>query len=156
MSLPTPSQSVSHKWFHQCVNNKKKLSLRHPLPTFCSFSFFQASIWLGVDKVLQKLTKSYKSEVRHLFQCCILIPRKCPLKTPFQHTVPPPIFLTFLLAWRWTTSCYHNKSDHTPMRKTYQYSIQSIRSINIYLHRHTFRRMIVRRKDGPIVWIGIY
>ena len=87
MSLPTPSQSVSHKRFHQCVNHKKKLSLRHPLPTFGSFSFFQASLWLGVDKVLQKLTKSYKSELRHLFQCCILIPRKCPRKTPFQHTV---------------------------------------------------------------------
>ena len=90
MPLPTPSQSVSHKWFHQCVNYKEKISLRHPLPTFVTFSFFQASIWLGVDKVLQKLTKSYKNELRHLFQCCILIPRKCPHKTPFQHTVPLP------------------------------------------------------------------
>ena len=91
MSLPTPSQSVSHKRFHyQCVNHKKKLSLRHPLQTFGSFSFFQASIWLGVNKVLQKVTKSYKNELRLLFQCCILIPRKCPRKTPFQHTVPPP------------------------------------------------------------------
>ena len=89
MSLPTPSQSVSHKRFHQCVNHKKKLSLRHPLPTFGSFSFFQASLWLGVDKVLKKLTKFYKSELKNLFQCCILIPRKCPRKTPFQHTVPP-------------------------------------------------------------------
>ena len=39
-----PSQSVSQKRFHQCVNHKKKLSLRRPLPTFDSFSFFQASI----------------------------------------------------------------------------------------------------------------
>ena len=39
----------------------------------------------GVDKVLQKLTKSYKSELRHLFQCYILIPRKCLHKTLFQH-----------------------------------------------------------------------
>ena len=100
MSLPTPSQSVSHKRFHQCVNHKKKLSLRHPLPTFGSFSFFQASLWLGVDKVLQKLTKSYKSELRHLFQCCILIPRKCPRKTPFQHTVPP--VWTGFIPWAWT------------------------------------------------------
>ena len=75
MSLPTPSQSVSQKRFHQCVNHKKKLTLRHPSPTFGSFSFFQASIWLGVDKVLQELTKSYKNELRHLLQCCILIPR---------------------------------------------------------------------------------
>ena len=44
MSLPTPSQSVSHKRFHQCVNHKKKLILRHVLPTFGSFSFFQASL----------------------------------------------------------------------------------------------------------------
>ena len=87
MSFPTPSQSVSHKQFHQCLNYKKKLSLWHPLPTFCRFSFFQASLWLGVDKVLQKLPKSYKSEVRHLFHCYILIPRKCPRKTLFQHTV---------------------------------------------------------------------
>ena len=42
MSLPTPSQSVSHKRFHQFVNPNKKLSLRHPLPTFGTFSFFQA------------------------------------------------------------------------------------------------------------------
>ena len=89
MSLLTPSQSVSQKWFHQCVNHKKKQNLRHPLPTFGSFSFFQASLWLRVDKVLQKLTKSYESEFRHLFQCCILIPRKCPCKTQFQHKVPP-------------------------------------------------------------------
>ena len=34
-----PSQSISHKLFLQCVNHKKKLSLRHPLPTFGSFSF---------------------------------------------------------------------------------------------------------------------
>ena len=88
MSLPTPSQSVSHKRFHQCVNHKKKLSLRHSLPNFGSFSFFQTSLWLGVNKVLQKLTKSYKNELRHLFQCCILMPMKCPHKTPFQHTVP--------------------------------------------------------------------
>ena len=45
---------------------------------------------LSHNKVLQKLTKSYKSELRNLFQCCILIPMKCPRKTPFQHTVPPP------------------------------------------------------------------
>ena len=87
MSLPTPSQSVSHKRLLQCVNHKKKLSLRHPLPTSGSFSFFQASIWLGVNKVLQKVTKSYKNELRYLFQCCILIPRKCPHKNPLQHTV---------------------------------------------------------------------
>ena len=89
IALLTPSQSVSHKRFHKCVNHKKKLSLRHPLPTFGSFSFFQASLWLGVDKILQKLSKSYKSEVKHLFQFCILIPRKCPRKTPISTCSAP-------------------------------------------------------------------
>ena len=65
---------------------RKELSMRHPLPTFDSFIFFQAPFWLGVDKLLQKLTKSYKSELRHLFQFFILIFRKCPCKTPFQHS----------------------------------------------------------------------
>ena len=95
MSLPTPSQSVSHRWIHQYMNHKKKLGLRCPLPTFGSFSFFQASLWLGVDKVLQKLTKSYKNKFKYLFQWCILIPRKCVHKTPFQHTVPPSLFPMF-------------------------------------------------------------
>ena len=45
---------------------KRSLSFRHPLPTFGSFNFFQASFWPGVNKVLQKLTKSYKSELRQL------------------------------------------------------------------------------------------
>ena len=57
---------------------------------FGSFSFLQVFLWLRVHKVLQKLTKSCKSELRHLFQCCILIPRTCPRKTPSQHPVPPP------------------------------------------------------------------
>ena len=35
-------------------------------------------------KVLQKLTKSYKSELRHLFQCCILIPRNVHVKPHFN------------------------------------------------------------------------
>ena len=29
--LPTSSQSVSHRQFYQCVNPKKKVSLRHPI-----------------------------------------------------------------------------------------------------------------------------
>ena len=70
---------------------KIKCALIKPIPNshlslaywVLSFCFFQASLWLGVDMVLQKLTKSYKSELRHLFQCCILIPRKWLCKTPF-------------------------------------------------------------------------
>ena len=99
---PTDFQTLRHsctssyfdtQFFHtnDSINvNKEKISLRHPLPTFVIFSFFQASIWLRVDKVLQKITKSYKNELRHLFQCSILILRKRPRKTPFQNTVPPP------------------------------------------------------------------
>ena len=86
------------------MNHKKKLSLRHPLPTFGSFSFFQASIWLRVDKVLQKLTKLYENELRHFFQCCVLIPRKCPCKTSFQHTVAGgSIVYSVLLLLGWVT-----------------------------------------------------
>ena len=71
-----------------CINPKKTLSLRHPSS---NFSYFQISLWLGVDKGLQKLPKSDKNELRLLFDCFILISRKCPLKIPFQHTVPPAI-----------------------------------------------------------------
>ena len=85
MSLLTPSQSVSHKPFHQCLNHKKKLGLRHPLPAFGKFSFFQASH--PINKVLQKLTKSYQRELRHLFEFCILIPRKW--KSHFNTQCPP-------------------------------------------------------------------
>ena len=89
MSLPTQRLFVSNKWYHQRVNHIKKLNLWHPIQNFGNFSFFQAFLGLWVYKVLLKLKKSYKSEFRHLFQWCILIPRKCQCKTPFQHTVPP-------------------------------------------------------------------
>ena len=111
----TPSQSVSHKWFYQCVNHRKNLSLMHPLPAFGSFRFFQASLWLRVKKVLETLTKSYKSEIRHLCQCCILFPWKCRRKTSFQHTVPPPLYPQFRLSWlhiiiqmKWLVSSRYN------------------------------------------------
>ena len=86
------------------MNHKKKISLRHPLPSFGSFSFFQASLWLGVDKVLQKLTKSYKNKLKHLFQCWILIPRKCPCKfhfsTQWVGRLAPLLLKMFRRAWR--------------------------------------------------------
>ena len=41
--------------------------------------------WQGHWKIL----KFYKNELRYLFQCFILIPRKCPRKTLFQYTRPP-------------------------------------------------------------------
>ena len=101
MSLPTPSQSVSHKWFHQCVNHKKEAwGVLYQCLVVLAFSRHPFDSGLITDKVLQKLTKSYKSEIRHLFQCCILILRKCPRKTPFQHTVlPSPNHRTFRRFW---------------------------------------------------------
>ena len=97
MSLLTTSQSFSHKWFHQCIIHKKKLSLRHPLPTFGSFSFFQASLWLG-QWGTSKLTKFYTNELRHLFQCCILISRKFRNKIPVFFSTVKPIW-TCTVQW---------------------------------------------------------
>ena len=54
---------------------------------------FMCIDWLGVGKDIKKILKFYKDEFRLQFHCCILIPRKCPRKTLFQHTVPPPMAL---------------------------------------------------------------
>ena len=101
MFLPNPSQSVSRKRFHQCVNHEACFT------NFGSFRIFQSSLWLGVNKVLQKVTKLYKSELRNLLQYCILIPNVC-IK-PHLHTqwagprggrglkTPPAPFLTVAL-----------------------------------------------------------
>ena len=40
ISLLAINQSVSHRRFYQCVNPKKKLSMRHPLSNFGTFSYF--------------------------------------------------------------------------------------------------------------------
>ena len=68
MSLPTPSTSVSHRRFHQCVNHENKLDLRHPLPSFGSFGFFQASIWLKNEQTLVKLSSDFYFNVASWFQ----------------------------------------------------------------------------------------
>ena len=113
MSLPTPSQSVSHKQFLQCVNHKKKLTLRHPSPTFGSFSFSQASIWLRVNKVLQKLQEFDINDLRLLFHCNILIPRKCSRKTPFKAQCPKSYSLIvcncFDYLWNFVTCSFSNE-----------------------------------------------
>ena len=49
----------------------------------------ESFVWLGVDKDIKEVLKFYKNELRLWFHCTILIPRKCPPKTLFQHTVPP-------------------------------------------------------------------
>ena len=77
---------VLRPYLHFYLQSRRKI-----WKSFGSFSFFQASLWLGVDKVLLELTKSLKGELRHAFQCCILIPRKCPNKTPFQQIVPKAV-----------------------------------------------------------------
>ena len=48
--------------------------------------------WLGVGKDTKEILKFYKNEIRLLFPCYILIPRKCPRKILFQHTVSLQIF----------------------------------------------------------------
>ena len=142
MHLPTPSQSVSLKWFHQCVNLKKKLSFRHPLPTFDSFSFFRHPFDSRLMRyILQKLTKSFEIELRHLFQCCILIPKKCLHKTPFQHkvwgggTLPPlPLIPPALPAEQSKINSYLAIAKVTKMildiidnfLKNYQYQVEEI------------------------------
>ena len=45
--------------------------------------------WNEVGKDVKDKLKFYKNELRLWFHCYILIPRKCPRKTLFQHTVPP-------------------------------------------------------------------
>ena len=77
--------------FRQCVNHKMKLSLRHLLPTFGSFSFFQAD--KGVDKVLQKLIKSYKNvRVKPHFntKCVCVCPEFYWSISPYHCSPPPP------------------------------------------------------------------
>ena len=43
--------------------------------------------WLRVCKDIKEILKFYENELRLHFNCYILIPRKCPCKPLFQHTV---------------------------------------------------------------------
>ena len=54
------------------------------MSTFGSFSYFQTFLSLGVKQGLQKLPKFDINDRRLSFHCYILIPRKCPRKTPFK------------------------------------------------------------------------
>ena len=54
------------------------------MSNFGSFSYFQTSLSLGVEQVLQKQPKFDINDLKLLFYCYILIPRKCPRKTPFK------------------------------------------------------------------------
>ena len=54
------------------------------MSNFGSFSYFQTSLSLGVEQGLQKLPKFDINDLRLLFHCYILIPRKCPRKIPFK------------------------------------------------------------------------
>ena len=60
------------------------------MSNFDSFSYFQTSLSLGVKEGLQKLPKYDINDLRLLFYCYILIPRKCSRKTPFKTQCPPP------------------------------------------------------------------
>ena len=54
------------------------------MSNFGSFSYFQTSLSLGVEQGLQKLPKFDINDLKLLFHCYILIPRKCPRETPFK------------------------------------------------------------------------
>ena len=60
------------------------------MSNFFILSYFQTFLLLGVEQGLQKLPKYDIYDLRLLFHCYILIPRKCPCKTPFKTQCPPP------------------------------------------------------------------
>ena len=75
---------------------KKKAKFEYTLSNFGSFSYFQTSSSLGVEQGPQKLQKFDINDLRLLFHCNILIPRKCPRKTPFKAQCPPPPLKLFM------------------------------------------------------------
>ena len=54
------------------------------MSNFGTFSYFETSLALEVQQGLQKLPKCDINDLRLLFHRYILIPRKCPRKTPFK------------------------------------------------------------------------
>ena len=86
--MSTQSWSVPYKQLYQRVNPKKEAKFEYPLSNFDSFSYFQTSLSLGIEQRLQKLPKCDINELRLLFPCYILIPRKCPCKTLFKAQSP--------------------------------------------------------------------
>ena len=91
--------------------------------------------WLGVKNVLQKLTKSYKNEVRHLFQCCILIPKKYPRKTPFQPPTPTP---NEAIASCWEPWSSATKSRWRSLEKIHLIKLPQRASLGIFALNQTF------------------
>ena len=71
------------------MNSKKWGKFVYPLSNFSSFRYFQTSLSLGVEQGLQKLPKFDINDLKFLFHCYVLIPRKCPRKTPFKTQCPP-------------------------------------------------------------------
>ena len=59
------------------------------MSNFFSFSYFQTFFSLGVEQGLQKLPKFDINDLRLLFHCNILIPKKCPRKTLFKAQCSP-------------------------------------------------------------------
>ena len=60
------------------------------MSNFGSLRYFQTSLSLGVEQGLQKLPKFDINDLKLLFNCYILIPRKRLRKTPFKTQCPPP------------------------------------------------------------------
>ena len=71
----TPSQFISHRGLYWFVNPKNKLRLRHPLSTFCSFSY----LFLDNPRSKQRTSKTnqnLKKWTQMSDYSSILIPRK--------------------------------------------------------------------------------
>ena len=58
------------------------------MSNFDNFSYFQTFLSLGVKQGLQKLPKFDIYDLKLLFHCNILIPKKCPRKTLFKTQCP--------------------------------------------------------------------
>ena len=58
------------------------------------------SFSLGVEQGLQKLPKFDKNDLRLLFHCNILIPRKCPRKTLFKGQCPGSLGIVIITKFK--------------------------------------------------------
>ena len=92
------------------------------------YNFLCETDRLGVGKGFKKLLKFDKYEPRLLFHCCILFPRKCLHKTPFQNTVPPPSPLFTRKPFS-----QNEKNFSYPMLSSFAYSLQIITQKNQWI-----------------------
>ena len=99
MSLLTPGQSISQKRFRQCVNHKKKPSLRHPFPTFGGFNFFRHPFASGS-------TKSYK-RLKNLFTAASWYPWNVRLRPHFNTQCRGAVYAHHFITLPQMFSCFY-------------------------------------------------